>query len=217
MTMLRAVGLLVLAVAVLAASIGAFVLKHGERFEYISQTNSGSSGARTGPNAADQPGLGLLPGQAEATARAIGATTTALAGSNTPSPLSTPVSELMPVGIGETVEWRGSRYTVHQLVDPEPPGFFTATEGNRRITFEVTQEAVDQAVAYSFALFYLRDSNGEEHVWAITNGEPGFGSGSLNPGQSNTGWITFMIPEGAEPAALMLLSGVDRVVLVELE
>lgn len=216
MTMLRAVGLMALAIAVLVGAIAAFIIKHGERFEYISQTNSGSSGARTGPNAVDQPGLGLLPGSADATARAVVATVTALAGSNTPSPLRTPVSELEPVGIGESVEWRGSRYTVHQLVDPEPPGFFTATAGNRRITLEVTQEAVGQAVAYSFALFYLRDTNGDEHVWAITNGEPSFGSGSLNPGESNTGWITFQLPEGAEPDALMLLSGIDRVVLVEL-
>lgn len=215
MTMLRAVGLLMLAAVVLIAAIGLFVLKHGERFEYISQSSPGSSGARTGPNAVDEPGLGLLPGSADATARAIVATVTALAG-NTPSPLSTPVSELEPVAIGETVEWRNSRYTVHQLVDPEPPGFFTAKAGNRRITLEVTQEAVGQAVAYSFALFYLRDSNGDEHVWSITNGEPAFGSGSLNPGESNTGWISFDIPEDAQPEALMLLSGIDRVVLVEL-
>ena len=219
MTMLRAVGLMVLSIVVLVGAIFAFINEHGEGFTWVTSNDIGGSGARTGPNAVQPAGGILSPGQIEATARPAILTATALAGTTgtvaTRVPTRGPVS-VEAVGIGETIEYAGSRYTVLQLIDPEPPGFFTATAGNRRITLEVRQEALSQAVAYSFALFYLRDTSGEEYVWAITNGEPAFGSGSLNPGESNTGWISFMIPQGAEPAGLVVLSGIERVVLVEL-
>lgn len=219
MTMLRAAGLMALSIAVLVGAIFAFIHEHGEGFTWVTSNNTGGSGARTGPNAVQPAGGILSPGQIEATARPAILTATALAG--TPGIVATRVptgaaTAVEAVGIGETVEFAGSRYTVLQLVDPEPPGFFTATAGNRRITLEVRQEAVSQAVAFSFALFYVRDTSGEEYVWSITNGEPAFGSGSLNPGESNTGWITFQLPVGAEPAELVALGGFDRVVLVEL-
>lgn len=221
MTMLRAVGLLMVSTLVLVGAIFAFIQKHGEGFTWVTNNDIGGSGARTGPNAVQPVGGLLSPGQVDATARPAILTATALAGSpgfvSTRVPTGSSGTTVEAVGIGEPVEYAGSRYTVLQLVDPEPPGFFTATAGNRRVTLEVRQEAVSQSVAYSFALFYLRDASGEEYVWAITNGEPSFGSGSLNPGESNTGWISFMIPQGAEPAELVVLSGIDRVVLVELD
>lgn len=205
---------------VLVGSILAFISEHGEGFSWVTSNNAGGAGARTGDNAATPQGGSLSPGQVEATARPARLTATALAGTpglvSTTIPGSTPAPAGTPVAIGESFEHGGARYTVLQMVDPEPPGFFIATDGKRRVTLEVRQEALSQAVAYSFALFYLRDDTGEEHVWAITNGEPSFGSGSLNPGEAATGWITFQLPRDREPAELVLLSGVTRVVVADL-
>lgn len=218
--MLRAVGLLVLSGLVVAASIFAFINEHGEGFTWVTSNQSGGTGARTGPNAATPAGGSLSPGQVEATARPAILTATALAGGvpgiSTVLPGSTPAAGGPSAAIGEPFEHGGARYTVLQVVDPEPPGFFSASEGMRRITLEVRQEALTQAVAYSFGLFYLRDTTGEEHVWAITNGEPSFGSGSLSPGESVTGWVTFQLPLDREPGELVLLSGITRVVVADL-
>jgi hypothetical protein len=219
MTMVRAIVLLVLCSGLLAGSVLLFIREHGEGFEFTTRTGGPGSGARTGPNAVVETGGTLSPGASEATARAVIATVTALSGGSNPgggSGGATPEPGANPVRVGEPIDYAGSRYTVLQVVDPEPPGFFRPLEGRRRVTMEIRQESLGQAVAYSFALFYLRDVEGMEHNWSITNGEPPFGSGSLAPGESVTGWVTFDVPQNAVPAALVVLAGIQRVVLVEL-
>jgi hypothetical protein len=216
MTMARAIILLFLASGLLVGSVLLFIWEHGEGFEFTTRTGGPGTGARTGPNAVVEPGGTLSPGAADATARAVIATVTALAGGGG-SVATTPVpSAFEPVGIGETVEYGGSRYTVLQVQDPEPEGFFRAEPGKRRVALEIRQEATGRAGAYSFALFSLRDTAGGSHTWTIANNEPAFGSGSLAPGEAVTGWVTFQVTEGAEVAELVVLAGTQRVVLVKL-
>ena len=76
------------------------------------------------------------------------------------------------VAVGQPIEVRNSRYTVHQVADPEAPGFFTTQPGNRRVALEITEEALTGTVTYSFAKFRIRDVDGKEHSWAITNTTP---------------------------------------------
>ena len=143
-------------------------------------------------------------GAVGATVTAAVRTATALAGGGrTVVPGGRDVTQ---VPVGATTEVNGSRYTVHQVVDPEPPGIFTTTAGNRRVALEITQEALSGTVSYSFASFRIRDANGQEYTWAITNTSPKFDSGTLKAGESKRGWISFQVPVGVGLDALILLT-----------
>ena len=208
MTMARAVIFLVLSGLIMALGIVLVIVRVNEGLIDGSIT-ARDSGARVGESAATPVGVdsGLSPGQAGATATAVIRTVTALAGGRTPN--STPPTpsgrDITQVPVGATTEVNGSRYTVHQVADPEAPGLFTTTAGNRRVALEITQEAVANNVAYSFANFRLRDANGEEHTWAITNTSPKFDSGTLKAGESKRGWISFQVPTGLAIDSLILL------------
>lgn len=206
MTMMRAVFFLVISGVIMALGI-VFVIVRVNEGLIDSSISARDSGARVGDGAAtpEGPGRGQSPGQARGTATAVFRTATALAGQRTPSVPPTPSGrDITQVPIGATTEIGGSRYTVHQVADPEPPGFFTTTAGNRRVALEITQEATGRDVTYSFAAFRLRDANGEEHTWAITNSAPKFDSGTLKSGESKTGWISFQVPVGVGLDALIL-------------
>lgn len=124
-----------------------------------------------------------------------------------------------PTGIGGSVSYDGARYTVLQVVDPEPPGFFSTKEGHRRVAIELRMEAMGKPLRYAFSNFKVRDTSGVDYGWAITNSEPRFGNGSLTQGESRQGWIAFDLPEGAQPAALMLnvLGRREGILLVTLQ
>ncbi len=108
------------------------------------------------------------------------------------------------VGIGQPIEFRGSRYTVNQVVDPEPPGFFSTTPGKRRIAVELTQEAVGAPAAYDFTYFALRDASGADYTWAISNSKPEFDRGTLKAGESHRGWLVFQVPVDVTPITLVV-------------
>lgn len=208
MTMVRAVLFLVLSGLIMAVGIVLIIVRVNEGL-IDSSINDRNTGARVGDNAATPQGVdgGLSPGQAGATATAVIRTVTALAGGRTPNtnPPTPSGRDITQVPIGATTEVNGSRYTVHQVADPEPPGLFTTTAGNRRVALEITQEAIANNVTYSFASFRLRDVNGDEHTWAITNSSPRFESGTLKAGESKRGWISFQVPTGVGIDSLILL------------
>lgn len=209
MTMARAVLFLVLSGLIMAVGIVLLIVRVNEGL-IDSSINDRNTGARVGENAATPTGGtgGFSPGQAGATATAAVRTVTALAGGRTPNGTAPTPSgrDITQVPVGATTEVGGSRYTVHQVADPEAPGLFTTTAGNRRVALEITQEAVANNVTYSFANFRLRDVNGEEHTWAITNTSPQFQSGTLKAGESKRGWISFQVPTGVGIDALILLT-----------
>lgn len=201
MTMLRAVALLVASLVVLAGGIVMLAAKLDANF-LSSDAGTVNTGARTGGQAATPVGSG---GQAAQEARA---TLTALARTLTatiPGAAGTPVpGGVTAVSIGEPVTVGNSIYIVLEVADPEPPGFFATGPGMRRVALLVYQEAFGAPVRYSFGLFRLRDSTGEEHSWAITNSTPNFESGELQSGESRTGWISFQVPADREPATLLV-------------
>lgn len=219
MTMGRAIALLVVSLIVLGGGIAAMVVKVDASF-LSSDAGEYSSGARTGGQAATPAGSGGDAAQeARATLTAISRTLTATAPGAPGTPAArTPVSgEVTPVAAGQPVTVGASIYTVLQVADPEPPGFFVTNPGMRRIAIEVRQEAASGSVRYSFGLFRIRDSAGDEHSWAITNSEPNFDSGDLAAGQSRTGWISFQIPEGRQPAMLLVRGTLGYVDIVRLD
>lgn len=209
MTMGRAVLFLVLSGLIMAVGIVLVIVRVNEGL-IDNSINDRNTGARVGEAAATPVGTdgGVSAGQAQATASAVARTVTALAGgAKTPSTGPTASGrDITQVPVGATTEVRGSRYTVLQVVDPEAPGFFTTAAGKRRVALEIKQEAVSAGVTYSFASFRLRDANGDEHTWAITNTSPKFDSGVLNAGESRQGWISFQVPAGVALDALILVT-----------
>ena len=219
MTMGRAIALLVVSLLVLGGGIAAMVVKVDSSF-LSSDAGEYSSGARTGDQAAAPAGAGGAEAQeARATLTAIARTLTATApGAAGTPPARTPIpGEVTPVAVGQPITVGTSTYTVLQVADPEPPGFFVTNPGMRRVAIEVRQEAASGAARYSFGLFRIRDSAGDEHSWAITNSEPNFDTGDLLPGESRTGWISFQVPEGRQPAMLLVRGALGYVDIVRLD
>jgi hypothetical protein len=158
-------------------------------------------------------GLGSSPvARATQAGGDVAATITAAAGTVTPrTPTAgarTPTTAAITpplVGIGQTIEFRGSRYTVNQVIDPEPPGFFSTTPGKRRIAVELTQEAVGAPAAYDFTYFALRDASGADYTWTISNSKPEFARGTLKTGESRRGWLVFQVPVDVTPVTLVVI------------
>lgn len=205
MTMARAVIFLVVSSVIMALGLIAVIVRvNGGLID--STINSRDSGARVGDQAATPAGSTVRPsgGAVGATVTAAVRTATALAGgARTVVPGGRDVTQ---VPVGAATDVNGSRYTVHQVADPEAPGLFTTTAGNRRVALEITQEALAGPVSYSFASFRIRDANGQEYTWAITNTSPKFESGTLKAGESKRGWISFQVPVGVGLDALILLT-----------
>jgi hypothetical protein len=218
MTMGRAIAMLVASLLVFGGGIAALVVKVDASF-LNADAGRYSAGARTGDQAATPTGSGGAEAQeVRATLTAIARTLTATApGSGTPAARTPVPGEVMPVAVGESVTVGASTYTVLQVADPEPPGFFVTNPGMRRVAIEVRQESVAGTVRYSFGLFRIRDDAGDEHSWAITNTQPNFDSGELATGASRTGWMSFQIPEGRKPAMLLVRDQMGYVDIVRLD
>lgn len=209
MTMPKAIALLVLSSLIMAAGVGLifFRIDQGRVDGSIDDRNVG---ARAGDARATPAGSNnFSTGQANRVLTETAATITAIVRTaealQTPEGQRTPSPSAAGVAIGEPIEVNGVRYTVHQVADPEPPGFFSTTAGNRRVAIEITQEALGRPSPYTFSRFRIRDVDGKEHNWAITNTEPKFESGTLQPGQSRRGWISFQVPATVGVDALILL------------
>ena len=211
MTMPRAVLLLIFSGVLMAAGIGLIFVKI-EQGRVDGSINERNVGARAGEQRATPTGASeFSAGQANRVQTETAATVTAVV--RTALALQTPVGQRTPaptvggvtgVAIGEPIEVNGTRYTVHQVADPEAPGFFSTTAGNRRVALEITQEALNGTAPYSFSRFRIRDVDGKEYSWAITNTEPKFESGTLQRGESRRGWISFQVPATVGVDALLL-------------
>jgi hypothetical protein len=220
MTMPRAIALLVASIAVFAGGIALLAVRADAGF-FSADAPRLSTGARTGDRAATPAGSGSAGVQeARATLTAAAGTLTATApGAATSRPGgATPVpGPGTAVAIGQSITLGDSTYTVLEVIDPEPPGFFVTNPGMRRVAVLVQQQATGGTARYSFGLFRIRDSAGDEHSWAITNSEPNFGSGQLARGEMRTGWVSFQIPEGRQPSMLLLNNGRGFVEIARLD
>lgn len=140
---------------------------------------------------------------AQATRQAVPNLVTSIA-RGTPAPATsasaTPVPTALPSppARGQPFLASGTRYTVNEVRDPEPPGFFTPARNMRFVAVDITQEAVSTPSAYSIAYFNLRDSDGKDYGWTNGNSKPALGNGTLSPGQSTRGWVVFQVPAGAK-------------------
>ena len=98
----------------------------------------------------------------------------------------------------------GGLYRLNAVADPEPPGFFKDVAGRRMVALNVTVTAGDKAMAYGFTQFRLIDAEAKEYTWAIGNNQPKFEQGTLQPGQSKTGWMAFSVPADVKPVAVLV-------------
>jgi hypothetical protein len=209
MTMPKAIALLLLSGLIMAAGV-ALVFLRVEQGRVDATINERNVGARAGDERATPTGSnGFSSGQANRVLTETAATITAIVrtveAQQTPAAQRTPAPIGGGVAVGQPIEVNGVRYTVHQVADPEPPGFFSTTAGNRRVALEITQEALSGPAPYTFSRFRIRDVDGKEYNWAITNTEPKFESGTLQRGESRRGWISFQVPATVGVDALMLL------------
>jgi hypothetical protein len=200
-----AVGFLVLSCLVTAAGVGLLVLRINEGL-VNSSIDAQHTGAFTGDRAATPTGDDLPVNRSGAAATITATIREVTAAAATAIAVKTPLANggsVDVVPVGQPVELGGSRFTVLQVLDPEPPGLFKTEAGKRRVAIELTQQSVSGTQRYHFAQFVLRDASGGLHTWAITNGEPAFNVGQLEAGQSRTGWISFQVPEAAVLDALV--------------
>ena len=114
-----------------------------------------------------------------------------------------PTAVSSPPAQGQPFLVSGTRYTVNEVRDPEPPGFFSPANGMRFIAVDITQEAVTAPSPYSIAYFNLRDSDGKDYGWANGNSTPALGNSTLAPGQSTRGWVVFQVPAAAKITTLI--------------
>lgn len=199
MTMLRAQ--IFLGISIVVTAIAGFLVISQVQF-VDPVTSSGrvpGAGLGSSPVArATQPGSDVI------------ASLTALVGTLTPRTATTGVrtptapATVPLVGVGQTIEFRGSRYTVNQVLDPEPPGFFSTAAGKRRVAVELTQEAVAASATYDFTYFALRDAAGTDYTWAISNSKPEFDRGTIKAAESHRGWLVFQVPVDVTPVTLVV-------------
>jgi hypothetical protein len=200
MTIGRAIALLLL--SGLITAVGVIMVVARINSGIVDGTiDSRATGAGLGDNPATPIGSNNLSrGGAAATITAVVREATALgvtaeaALTPVPSTPGTGVGSL--VAVGEQIDLDGSRYTVIQVLDPEPAGFFKPIADNRRVAIELRQEAISERKNFNFTQFKISDSEGAEYSWAISNSEPKFGTGALQPGEANQGWLSFQLPVG---------------------
>lgn len=134
------------------------------------------------------------------------ATLTALVRTAT-APRATATPTVVPPLSAGGVTIEGAHYRLNTVADPEPAGFFKPASGKRSVAVNVTVDAGDRPLAYGFTQFRLIDADGNEYTWALANNQPKLEHGTLQPGQSVTGWMAFAVPLGVKPVALLVRPG----------
>lgn len=119
-----------------------------------------------------------------------------------PKPTATPT--IVPPLSADGVTIEGALYRLNAVADPEPAGFFKPAAGKRTVALNVTVTAGDKALAYGFTQFRLIDAQAKEYTWALGNNGPKFEQGTLQPGQSKTGWMAFSVPADVKPVAVLV-------------
>ena len=120
---------------------------------------------------------------------------------------ATPSSAAVPPLAAGGITLDGALYRLNAVADPEPAGFFKPAGGKKTVALNVTVQAGDKPLAYGFTEFRLIDADGKEYTWALGNSEPKLGHGTLQPGQSNTGWLAFAVPVDVKAVALLVQPG----------
>jgi len=209
MTMVRAQVLLWASIA-LAVFAGWFVLRNIDLQLDNPSAPTRPGGAVLSDNPAAREGRAIpkLGGASSigspdvaATITAILRTAMATPGASARTPAAGPP---VAVGLGQPIDIAGVRYTVHQVVDPEPPGFFATLPGRRRIALDVSVEALTEPSQYEFTRFRLQDDTTGTFGWALSNTKPAFDRGTLQPGESHRGWLSFQVPPERTAAGLFI-------------
>ncbi len=120
------------------------------------------------------------------------------------APKQTATPTVVPPLAAGGITLDGVQYRVNAVADPEPPGFFKPAAGKRTIGLNVTVTAGDKPLPYGFTQFRLIDEDAKEYTWALGNNEPKFEQGTLQPGESKTGWMTFSVPVDVKVVAVLV-------------
>ena len=127
-----------------------------------------------------------------------------------PSSASTVVGEgtggRISVGQNGTVTINGLRLRL--LGIDRDPEVATEPAGSSALAIELSVENLsDEPVRFSLAGVRLIDATGEETERLCGGAEPILTSGELEPGEVARGWVTFPLPETAEPERLVFRVG----------
>ena len=115
-----------------------------------------------------------------------------------------PAPSPTPTIIFEAVEAGGSSYTVNEIRDPAPVSR-SLDIGKRLVAVDITQVGLEDGVSHSPRNFSVQDSEGYVYDRSgSTELDPSFGSGELSAGQRVRGWVTFVVPELATLASIMV-------------
>lgn len=198
MTRRRSVAILVAGIASLGVMIAVFILSGGVEINDSGvtehqETHPDAFGVSANVQPTIQSVTKLLTAVANGTALP-----TAAGRAATPAPAT-----VAPVSVGQSVVVDGTRFTIGQVLDPEPAGFFRPPAGKRFVAVEVTQDAVSAKSQYSIAFIYLRGTDGKDYGWTNGNTEPVLGDGTLEVGQSAHGWVTIQMPADVAVAAVV--------------
>ena len=171
-------------------------------------------GTLTAQNAALQatvsaPTATIMPTTPSPTATATGTATPS------PSPRATttsPPRAITPTAVptqptaakvGETATGQGFAVTVHEMIDPAPPGQRSPAAGQRWIAFDVSVANVgSRTLNFNPNYFKLKASDNREYPLSYGGLTPPLGFGDQQPGETSRGWLLFELPSALSLATL---------------
>jgi hypothetical protein len=180
----------------------------------LAGTQAAQVGALATQNAALQATISAPTATPAATATPIPPTVTpTVAATATPRPPTAttrpPTATIAPTPatqpkVGETAQGQGFAVTIHEKVDPAPPGQFVApAAGARWVAFDVSVANTGAAqIDYNPGFFKLKSVDNREYNLAFGGPEPTLSFGKQQPGDISRGWVTFEVPEGIGLATL---------------
>ncbi len=111
--------------------------------------------------------------------------------------------------IGDLVDLDGKTMAVN-AVEPYTSGnqFMVPKDGNKYVTVDITlKNNSKEPYTYNPYEFKLNDSEDYGYDYAITDKEPTLNSGTIQPGQTTRGFLTFEIPEANTASRLVYTPG----------
>jgi hypothetical protein len=115
--------------------------------------------------------------------------------------------------VGETATQRGVAVTLHEVYDPATPRGVRPKVGMRYASLDVSIRSADGGEhPYNPLYARIRTTDGREARATYGETQPEMQSGTLAPGETVRGWLTFEIPSDAQLATFVYepidLSGV---------
>lgn len=106
--------------------------------------------------------------------------------------------------LGDTIEQDGYALSATQVADPATPGLlYQAEEGKRLVAIEIVVENTGADEFTSNPLYAtLLDADGYSYTTELAAVDEQLDTVDLGEGEKVKGWVAFVIPDDAQPAAI---------------